>query len=355
MALLSGLARPFCVLGMTLFPLLALAAPQPVTLETVSLQRPTETLLVNGTLVANQSARLSASVSGLVSALHVDIGDRVQAGTPLLELDSELNRLALQQARASYRQQQATLADTRRQLDEASSLIAKRSIAASEVRSLESQVQVAEAALAASQSEVARQQALLERHTLNAPFEGVVSAKLTEIGEWVTPGTAVLELVGTENLHADFAIPQRYFPRINRETPLTVTPEAGRQEARIEARVAAIVPVNDPMARTFILRAEISESGLIPGMALQGSLLLQGEDEQPMVARDALLRDAQGNVSVWLAEKQGDDMVARRKSIRVAEGQSDPVVVLEGLSAGDRVVVRGNEGLQDGDALQVVR
>ena len=126
---------------------------KPVSLETVTLSRSQDALLVNGTLVADRAARLSASVSGLVSKLLVDIGDQVEAGAALIELDAELNRLELQRARANYQQQQATLADARRRLEEANSLVARRSIAASEVRSLESEVQVAESSLAASDYE----------------------------------------------------------------------------------------------------------------------------------------------------------------------------------------------------------
>jgi hypothetical protein len=62
----------------------------------------------------------------------------------------------------------------------------------------------------------------------------------------------------------------------------------------------------------------------------------------------------QGNVTVWLAEGDGDDLVARRKVVKVASGQSPQASVLEGLSSGDRVVVRGNESLRDGDTLRVV-
>lgn len=93
------------------------------------------------------------------------------------------------------------------------------------MRSLESEVEAAKAALAASHADVGRQQALLERHTLNAPFAGVISAKLTEAGEWVSPGMAVFELVGSTDLHADFAVPQRYFSQLSLATPLTIRVE----------------------------------------------------------------------------------------------------------------------------------
>jgi len=59
-------------------------------------------------------------------------------------------------------------------------------------------------------------------------------------------------------------------------------------------------------------------------------------------------------VTVWLAEGDGDDLVARRKVVKVASGQSPQASILEGLRRGDRVVVRGNESLREGDQIRVV-
>ncbi len=342
----------------SLLPALVNAAT-PVSLAKVEMQQPVRELMINGTLSADQSARLSAAVAGLVSRVRVDIGDVVDTGDVLLELDPELNRLALQQAKATRRQQQSALNDAQRRLEEASSLIARRSIAASEVRSLESEVEAAKAALAASHADVGRQQALLERHTLNAPFAGVISAKLTEAGEWVSPGMAVFELVGSTDLHADFAVPQRYFSQLSLATPLTIrvenSPTNSLQNSAIAADITAIVPVSDPSARTFLIRASVPAKGLTPGMAVFGSLAIQSSEKQPVIPRDSLLRDAQGNVSVWVAEEADEGLLARRKVIRIRPGQSDPVIVTDGLSAGDRVVIRGNESLRDGDLIQVAR
>ena len=355
----SSVCRLF-VSVLLLSPALVLAA-NPVTLAPVKMQQPVRELLINGTLAANQAAQLSPSVAGLVSRVRVDIGDTVKAGDVLLDLDAELNRLALQEAQASYRQQESTLNDVKRRLEEASSLIAKRSIAASEVRSLEAEVETTSAALAASQAEVARQQALLKRHTLKAPFSGVISGKLTEVGEWVTPGTPVLDLVGTGQLHADFAVPQRYYSQISSKIALTVRQEnalSGHSDDGdgIVASIAAIVPVSDPSARTFTLRASVDAEGLTPGMAVFGTLAIQSQQAEPVVPRDALLRDVQGNVSVWLAvEDEEHGLVAQRRAIKVRPGQSDPVIVTDGLRQGDQVVIRGNESLREGDAVLVAQ
>jgi len=169
----------------------------------------------------------------------------------LLELDSELNRLALEGARAAAAEAEATLADARRRLEEASTLAARQSIAATQVRGLESEVEVARSSLAGARAEARRQSALLARHSLKAPFDGVISQKQTEVGEWVTPGTSVLELVSLEDLRADLSVPQEYFPRVSKDDRLEVR-LGGDSGPAYPATISAIVPVNDPSARTFL-------------------------------------------------------------------------------------------------------
>lgn len=102
-----------------LLALLALepaAAREPVSLVTVESRQLEERLPLTGTLTAKRAALLSTSVSGLVTTLNVDLGDRMEQGDVLLELDSELNRLALEGARAAAAEAEATLADARRRL-----------------------------------------------------------------------------------------------------------------------------------------------------------------------------------------------------------------------------------------------
>ena len=153
------------------------AAREPVSLVTVESRQLEERLPLTGTLTAKRAALLSTSVSGLVTTLNVDLGDRMEQGDVLLELDSELNRLALEGARAAAAEAEATLADARRRLEEASTLAARQSIAATQVRGLESEVEVARSSLAGARAEARRQSALLARHSLKAPFDGVISQK----------------------------------------------------------------------------------------------------------------------------------------------------------------------------------
>lgn len=310
---------------------------------------------LTGTLTSPRVARVSASVSGLVETMQVDVGDRVAAGDALMTLDQELESWTLKAARAAADEARAELADARRRLAEARELTAQQTIAATELRALEAQVEIDRAALARLEAEQQRQAARLRRHAVDAPFDGVVSRRLTEVGEWVDPGTPLLELTAVSGLRLDFRVPQQYFTRIDDAAELQV--EFGALPgSTYDARIGAVVPVNDPSARTFLLRAypEAGQVALTPGMSARGTLRLHTDRQGVVVPRDALLRYPDGRTTVWVVAGDGEEAQVSERQVRTGLGFDGQVEIVSGLEPGERVVTRGNESLQEGQSVQVV-
>lgn len=333
----------------------AYAKAPPVTVGTAELAPVTEEVPLTGTLTSPRAARISTAVGGLVERVHVEEGDRVETGDLLLSLDGELEQLSLEAARAATAQARAELADVRRRLAEAKQLTAQQTIPATELRSLEAQVQVSQAAVARFAAEEQRQAARLRRHELAAPFAGVISRRLTEAGEWVEPGTAVAELIATDGLRVDFSVPQHYFPRIDEHTRLQVRLPAvpGRS---FEARIGAVVPVNDPSARTFLLRAylEAEEVPATPGMSARGRLQLRTERQGVVVSRDALLRYPDGRTTVWVVKGGESPATVSERQVEPGIGFDGKIEIRTGLEPGDRVVLTGNEALEEGQSVRVL-
>ena len=148
-----------------------------------------------GSVTAERSAALSAATSGLVAELMVDAGDQVKQGDVLLRLDSELATYQLQRDAADERRARQAVADAKRRLAEVQELATKQTVARTTVRDLESEVIEDEAALARATAVTRLSRATLGRHQLIAPFSGVIGARQTDLGEWITPGTTVFELV----------------------------------------------------------------------------------------------------------------------------------------------------------------
>ncbi|MBL4835606.1 MAG: efflux RND transporter periplasmic adaptor subunit [Pseudomonas sp.] len=314
---------------------------------------------LTGSLSAARVATLSAEVAGLVSVLEVDVGDQLEAGDTLLELNAELAEIALQRARAAAASANELAADSERRLNEAQTLGASNSIAASEVRSRRSQVEVDRSAVAVAQAEVRQREAELRRHKVSVPFPGTVSRKLVEIGEWVAPGTGLLEVISSEALHADFQVPQRFFPMVEREDILSLRFVAYPNQ-NFPGRVLHKVPQSNDSARTFLLRVTLDQQNvpslLIAGMSVDATLRLASGRQGVTVNRDALLRYPDGRVTVWVVERdgEGDLGTVTEQQVRTGLSFSGRVEIESGLDAGQVVVVRGNESLHADQQVRII-
>lgn len=309
---------------------------------------------LTGTITSARVSRLSPEVEGRVKRLFVDVGDDVAQGDRLLQVDSELAELTYEATQALTEQTRAELADAQRRYADAQRLRKQNTVSENELLLREAEVQIKSAALARQQAEQRRQQAELERYVVKAPFEGVISAKLTEAGEWIEPGTALFNLVATHELRADLAVPQGVYTRINEHSRIHLTLDA-LAEHSVPGRISAVVPVNDPSARTFLLRVLFDDAELraIPGMSVAATLEAGSGDRGVVVARDAVLRYPDGRVTVWVVSQDGDQASVSERHVTLGHSFDGQVEVRDGLQAGDTVVVLGNEALQQGQAVRI--
>lgn len=332
------------------------SAQAPVAVETVATTTIVQQVNVSGSVTSPRSAVLSTAVPGLVATIEVDEGYRVERGDPLLTLDSELAELAYERALAEVRQGETAVADARRRLADAERVGTARGIAQTEIESLRAEVLGDEAALEATRAAAREQEAVLARHTLRAPFAGVISQRQTELGEWVNPGNGLLELVATDNLRFDFRVAQEYFGALSPETPVEMSLDAAPDSA-IAGRIAAIVPVKNPGARTFLVRVVADSDGnelITPGMSVRGRLEIDVGRVGLVVSRDAIIRFPDGRRTVWVVDSSGERTIVEERLVETGLEFNGLVEISRGLSEGDVIVNRGNETLQDGQPVKIV-
>ncbi|HEX7762539.1 MAG TPA: efflux RND transporter periplasmic adaptor subunit, partial [Cellvibrio sp.] len=145
-------------------------------------------LELSGTLRALRDSQLSVAVNALVRQLHVDLGSRVKQGDLLLELDDKIARQEHQRAVAQLSAAETTASEAARLRDEALRLKQQSHIAQSEVSARESAATLAVARLQEARANAGIAAEQLARHQLKAPFDGVISARWTDLGQWLTPG-----------------------------------------------------------------------------------------------------------------------------------------------------------------------
>lgn len=311
-----------------------------------------ETLKLSGSVNALQRASLSTRADGLIDELRVDVGSHVKKGDPLLHLDAALITLEHQRARAATAEQRAALDEAQRLLDDALRLRENNHVSANEVNTRRASLHLAQASLEAAMADQRSVAERVERHVLPAPFAGVIAARHVDRGEWISRGDPVFELVSLDRVRLDVRMPQERFSEINDKTPVNVCPDSNPVKC-FPGAVAALVPVSDPAARTFLVRIRPKGNPvqLLPGTSASAVFELgDGDSRNMLLPRDALLRHPDGSYSVFVA-REG---LAQRQLVEVGREARDKVVITGGLAITDDVVVRGNEVLRDGQALHVV-
>jgi len=331
------------------------AAETPVTAVEPEVGQGSQVLALSGNLIARRTAVLSPQVAGLVAAVRIDAGDRVAAGDELLRLDQDLAKLEVRRAEAVAEEARRALLEARRLRDEGRRLVESRFVPDTEVQAREAAVLQAEAAVSRVQSELQIASERLAQHIVTAPFDGVITRRLVEVGEWVATGTAVAELVAPDELWLDVRVPQAYWTRIDADTRLSAFADPAPDTA-LDARIHARVPVKDPAARTFLLRLRIDDdSGRItPGMSARVELQLPGATSVTTVPRDAIVRYPDGTTTIWIVDTRADTLVARETEVELLRLLGDRVELAGSLDDGLRVVTRGNEALSEGEAVRLV-
>lgn len=309
-----------------------------------------ETLPLSGTLTSPKNSDLATRISGSVLKLHVDVGHRVLVGDPLLTLDGKIAKLELEQLAAAEQEAEILYQDAQRLVREARELSNNNNISQTEFESRRAQAAAGKADVSQLRAQHAIAQEQLDRHTLRAPFSGVVAEKLTEVGEWVREDTAVLKLVQMSPLFLEVRVPERYFGRLQVGGGVMVGSTA-QERLSAAAVIDSVVPVSDPTTRTFLVRSVISNKdlSLLPGMSVTAEFALEHSQSTAVlqVPRDAIVRKPDGRALVWVVRKSGQGEVAQPVAVSVGRSAAMSIEVSgNGLQPGDRVITLGNESLR---------
>lgn len=307
-----------------------------------------------GTITSERVASISPRVAGLVAKADAEMGHSAKAGDVLVGLDDTLARMELRQEELNLEAAQTELINSKRRLDEAVNL-GDANFPRSERENRETTYRMAQIAVSRLETSVATQREIVERHRIIAPFDGMVAEKMAEVGEWVQTGNPVLRFVDTESLRLDVQVPQEQLALVVGSDTVMVE-IAGSGEEAFEAHIEARSPQVDPQTRTFQVRIQLDNSSpnAKPGMSAVAIFKPSVEEANVFISRDALLRTADGQVMVWVAEKEGAGFKASRKIVQTGSTSGDYIQVVSGLQPTDQIIYQGNELLQEGQDIRIV-
>jgi len=312
-------------------------APVNVKVEPVQLREVTDHIRLVGETAADADVTYSAEVPGQVEALGVDLGQRVRRGQVLARIDYTSLKAQADEARATHdlaKKTHARLATLKR-----ADLVPQ------------DKLDQARASMVAAEARLRIAQANLQKSVIVAKRGGVVTRKLVERGEYVTPGAPMLDVVDHRTVVVRAQLPETQITRVHPGTPARVTIDALGQS--VDTRVDVVLPVADPASKTYEVRLRLRNPGLRINVGMSASVQLAAETRQRVVIvpQDVVVEDGDNLRSVFV-EKQG---LARRRPVKLGPTVDDKVVVLEGVNAGERLVVLGQRDLQDRQPVRVVQ
>lgn len=332
--------------------------PTPVSVVTAKTGELREEVPLTGTVASIRTARISPKEAGYIESLRVDESDIVSKGDVILELDRQLAELEVARVQAQLNEARARQRELVRQRDEAAELVKKKHIASTAFEAAAAEVEINKAVIQRLETELRRQQVVLERHTVYAPFDGVIAEKLVEVGQWVNSNTPLFSLIELNPLRIEVSVPQFYFNRLNVDTPVSIRYDAIPDQV-FSASVTAKIPVSDQTARTFpvFISIENTNQVIAPGMSARVTFKLLGEEtvKSLLLPRDAIVQKPDGTKTVWVvADKDGASQATPVKVITGKNVRANVEIKSEQIMIGDRIVVKGNELLQPGQAVNVI-
>ena len=316
-----------------------------------------EEVNLTGNLQARRVSRLSAEVDGVVEVLAVDDGDRISQHDVILSLNSELSTIAQARAAAEVDGAKARHTEAKRRYAELTELAKQQHVPKTNVESARTEIEISYAEFERAEADYRRAVALLKRHTVRAPFDGVVSRKLVEVGQWVETSSPLIELVETGFLRLEAPVPQFYFNRVKPGTRAAIRFDSMPEQV-FDATITTTIPVSDSAARTFPVRIDLAnDQGLLaPGMSARVVLQIESDtgDTALIVPQDAVVRRPDGSETIWTVEVEDGITKAAPQKVRTGRVYHNNVEILSGnLKAGTQVVVRGNEILRPGQPVTV--
>lgn len=299
---------------------------------------------VAGTVVSRNDARLSAEVEGRLVSV-ADVGARVKQGEALARIEDTVLRLRHDELEAEIVRARARLKFLEGEERRFTRLAESNLAAATQLDQTRSERDMARGDLQIAQSRLAQNEDQLSRTVITAPFDGVVVERLMTPGERVSEGSEVLRLVDQSNLEVIARAPLENYPYVHEGLELEL--RAGT--AKVAGVVRTVVAVGDENTHQFEIRLDLEGSPFPVGQTLRVSVPVSEVREVLSVPRDALVLRPEG-ITVFVLDAEDK---ARQVSVTTGIGADDRIEVMGELSAGDRVVIRGNERLQPGQSVSI--
>jgi membrane fusion protein (multidrug efflux system) len=293
-----------------------------------------------GSLVATQGVAVTNEVAGQVREINFRSGEKVKAGEVVVQLDDQVDRATLDGLVAERKLAEIQFKRARELFKENQAVP-------------EASVDEAQAKLDSARAHVVAQEALIAKKRIRAPFSGLLGIRQVNVGQFLNPGSPIVQLEALDPIYADFSLPERNFARLGVGQDVEVRVQSYGDQV-FKGRIAALNPGVDAATRTVRVRAELDnpDGRLRPGMFAEVRLTLPEPRDVVVIPSMAVTYQPYGDSVFVVAEKDGAT-IAERRPIETGETRVGDVEVVKGLKSGETIVRAGHVKLRNGMPVKV--
>jgi len=317
-----------------------------------------------GDVRAERDIRLLAQVAERIVAFKADKGDFVQKGQVLAVIESTLLARGVDQAEAALEAARANLANMEAEFGRAKRLFAEDAISRQQYDARKTQYDNAGSAMKQAEAVVEQARKQFNNASILAPFSGLISNRFLELGDMVAPGAPVFSLIQIDTVRVMAQVSAREFAsvRIGQRARLKV---AGLADRIFDGRISKKPPILDAVSRLATVECSFPNPDrlLVPGMFGELEIVLGTRQNVPLAPVSAVLfRTVVGERGANLDEQMTRqpyvflvaDGRAVRRDVTTGYRGSGMLEIVSGVKPGDRLVVRGQQTLEDGAAVEAV-
>jgi multidrug efflux pump subunit AcrA (membrane-fusion protein) len=328
-------------------------------------------LVLPGAVQAFMESSVYAQISGYIKRWLVDIGGQVKQGQLLAEIEAPVIEQQLQQAQGTLGQAQANLALAKTTAARYNDLLATHAVAQQDVDNQNANVQVQVANVAAAQAGVSSIQHALDFRQVVAPFDGVITARRVDVGDFVTSGggtssssgtavagttpassssTELFRVAQVQTLRIYVSVPESYAAAVTPGVIATVN-LASNPNQSVPGTLVRTSSSIDPSSLTLLAEVDVANADgrLLPGGYAQVHFDLKEAHPPMLIPGNALIFRAQGT-QVGVV---GDDDTVTLKDIKIGRDFGTKLEVVDGLQASDQIIVNPSDSLTNGTKVQV--
>lgn len=337
-----------------------MAAGQVATVSATQARKDSWTLSLNavGTVRAIDGVNVTTEAAGVVESIEFRSGEKAKKGDVLVKLRDAEDQARLLALKAAAEERRSGFERVSRLYDDGNASESQRDLARSQ--------------LVQARAERDAQKERLAKKTLRAPFDGELGIRQINKGQYIQPGTPVVNLQSLNPIHVDFSLPEQRMSDVEEGMQVRVKLSAYPDET-FEGRITALEPGVNSETRNFNLQARLpnEEKKLRPGMFADVSVQLPGSEDVVTVPRTAISFNPYGNSVYVIQEKESgeaddasgsgdsadDDgeptLIVKRRFVETGRTRGTMIAVTDGLEPGERVVSSGLLKLRNNAEVQI--